>query len=217
MAILLTQLEFGQISQRKYTINCYNKGMKYKFYSLITLIVLLSSFNNSIIYSEQIVDKKGRIVDEITKPTAESTINPDTISSADRIVPDSSVDYSESSLVYEGPKKNIFSSGVLYSDTERMWNDTKDFTLIRHTSSITDLTYEKYYLNQDDRKDRLRLMIVTSDGLIEGKNGFFKINDKTYYFDEDGLMVLGPCFDTIGNYFFFSYDTGELLEEIQKK
>ena len=30
-------------------------------------------------------------------------------------------------------------------------------------------------------------------------------------------MVIGPAVDDVGNYFFFSYETGELLEEIQKK
>lgn len=165
----------------------------------------------SISYASQIIDKKGRIVYDITAPTAESTINPDTISAADRRIVDSSFEK------YEGPSKNIFSSSILYSGDIESSNESKEFTLIRHTTSITDLTYEKYQLNQDDSKDRIRLIIVTSDGLIEGKNGFFKIGEKVYYFDENGLMVLGPCYDTIGNYYFFSYDTGELIEEIQKR
>ena len=173
-------------------------------------LVLALSFTH-ITYAE-IVDKKGRIVYEITKPTAESTIDPDTITSADRRVVDSS-DESR----YEGPTQNIFSKGYMFSGSTLSLDETKDYTLIRHTPSITDLTYEKYTLNQDDIKDRLRLIIVTSDGLIEAKDGFYKMDGKTYYFDEEGLMVLGPCLDTIGNYYFFSYDTGELLEEVQKR
>ena len=39
-----------------------------------------------------------------------------------------------------------------------------------------------------------------------------EIDGKTYYFDEDGLMVLGPAKDNIGNEYFFSYDTGEMLK-----
>lgn len=192
--------------------------MKKKTYNIIIAALLAVVFAINISHAEEIIDKKGRVVYEITKPTAETTINPDTISAADRRVADLSVDYNDSSAHhYDGPKKNIFSSGVLYSDTNWSWNDTKDYTLIRHTNSITDLDDEKYFLNQDDVEDRLRIMIVTSDGLIEGKNGFFKINGKTYFFDEEGLMVLGPCFDTIGNYYFFSYETGELLEEVQAK
>ena len=192
--------------------------MNKKMYNIIIAALLAMVFAINVSHAEEIIDKKGRVVYEITKPTAETTINPDTISAADRRVADLSVDYNDSSAYhYDGPTKNIFSSGVSYSDTNWSWNDTKDYTLIRHTNSITDLDDEKYFLNQDDAKDRLRIMIVTSDGLIEGKNGFFKINGKTYFFDEEGLMVLGPCCDTIGNYYFFSYETGELLEEVQAK
>ena len=77
---------------------------------------------------------------------------------------------------------------------------------------------DRYYLTEDVKKERLRLTIIVSGfGEIKAKNGFFKIKDKVYYFDEDGLMVLGPAYDNIGNYYFFSYETGELLEEKQVK
>lgn len=192
--------------------------MKKILNNIIVLVLMFAVLAINISYAEVIVDKKGRVIEEIKKPTAESTIDPDTITAADRRIVDLSLDYSgDTSKQYEGPSKNIFSNGYMYSGTDWSLVDPKDYTLIRHTSSITDLTDEKYFLNQDDLKDRIRLMIVTSDGMIDGKNGFFKIDGKIYYFDENGLMVLGPCFDTIGNYFFFSYDTGELLEEIQKK
>lgn len=192
--------------------------MKKILNNIIVLVLMFAVLAINISYAEVVVDKKGRTVEEIKKPTAESTIDPDTITAADRRVVDMSLDYNgDTSRQYEGPSKNIFSSGYMFAGIDPSLLDKKDYTLIRHTSSITDLTYEKYFLNQDDLKDRIRLMIVTSDGMIEGKDGFYKIEGKTYYFDENGLMVLGPCFDTIGNYFFFSYETGELLEEIQKK
>lgn len=192
--------------------------MNNKVNNIIVLMSIFAVFAINVSYAEKIVDKKGRVIEEIKKPTAESTIDPDTITAADRRIVDLSLDYSgDTSKQYEGPSKNIFSNGYMYAGIDWSLIDQKDYTLIRHTSSITDLTGEKYFLNQDDLKDRIRLLIVTSDGMIDGKNGFFKIDGKTYYFDEDGLMVLGPCFDTIGNYFFFSYETGELLEEIQKK
>lgn len=191
--------------------------MKNKRQIFITILLFLIFIIN-IVNAEQVIDKKGKIIYEITKPTEESTINPDAISDALRIIPDTSIDYSgDISNKYEGPSKNIFSKDILYQGTEKVLDDVKEFTLIRHTSSITDLTEERYYLTQDYVKDRLKLTIITTDGYIEGKNGFFKIDNKTYYFDEEGLMVLGPCFDSIGNYYFFSYDTGELVEEIQKK
>ncbi len=70
-------------------------------------------------------------------------------------------------------------------------------------------------MTNDSQYDRLRLRVKESSvGEFEAKNGFFKIDGKTYYFDKDGLMVLGAAVDSIGNFYFFSYETGELVEEI---
>ena len=170
----------------------------------------------NVIWASSIIDKQGRVVEEIIKPTAESTIDPDTISEAVRRVPNLSLDYNENTEgQYEGPKKNIVSNDIIYSSTDRTYVENTEFKTIRHTPSLIDLTDEKYKLVEDPIKDRLRLYIITTDGMIEAKDGFYKIGDKRYYFDEEGLMVLGKAYDTIGNYYFFSYDTGELLDEIQ--
>ena len=186
------------------------KKSKKKFYNiLVEVLVVISVFTVfQMSYAEQVIDKKGRLVEETEVPTAETTIDPDTISKADRRVV--TLDGK-----YDGPSKNIYSSGIILPTEEESIKNEKEYTLIRHTTSITDLTYEKYQLNQDAKYDRLRLLIITSDGIIEGKNGFFKIDGKIHYFDENGLMVLGACYDDIGNYYFFSYETGELIEEIQ--
>ena len=110
--------------------------------------------------------------------------------------------------------KNIFSSNTIYSSTEWSWENNTEWTLIRHTPSITDVDEDRYVLQNDIKKDRMRLTIIIAGiGELEAKNGFYKIKDKIYYFDENGLMVLGPAYDTIGNYYFFSYETGELVEE----
>ncbi|MBO6119221.1 MAG: hypothetical protein J6P02_02005 [Lachnospiraceae bacterium] len=185
---------------------------KQKRFIVITCLFLASIINT--LYASEIIDKKGRIVEEIIKPTAEKVIDENTISDAIRRVPNLSADYNgDTSNKYAGPSKNIFSEHTLYSEKENA-ND-REWTLIRHTPSITDLSEEKYILNEDDANDRIRIMLITPNGMIEGKDGFFKIEDKIYYFDEKGLMVLGPCYDTIGNYYFFSYDTGELIEEVK--
>ena len=186
--------------------------MNNKVYNLIAIGMMFLLIVANMSYAEQIIDKKGRVVDEITHPTAESTIDPDTISDAERRV------VSVNSEKIDGPKKNIFSDYTLYTGTgETLADEEKEWTLIRHTTSITDLSEEKYLLEQDVTKDRMRLIIITSAGMIEGKNGFFKMDGKIYFFDEDGLIVLGPCYDTVGNYYFFSYETGEMVEEIQKR
>lgn len=180
------------------------------------LLLCLVTLATSTLASELIIDKKGRVVDEILKPTAESKVDEDAISDAIRYVPDGSTDLSDKK--YEGPSKNIFSKDTIFSSTDWTYIDKNDYTLIRHTPSITDVDEDRYYLTEDVKKERLRLTIIVSDlGEIKAKNGFFKIKDKVYYFDEDGLMVLGPAYDNIGNYYYFSYETGELLEEKQVK
>ena len=120
--------------------------MKRIINNIIILVLIFTVLAMNISYAEKIVDKKGRTVEEIKKPTAESTIDPDTITAADRRVVDMSIDYSgDTSKQYGGPSKNIFSSGYMYAGIGSNFLDKKSYTLIRHTSSITDLTYEKYW------------------------------------------------------------------------
>ena len=190
-----------------------NKNKKYLNF-IITFIIIFSLFNATF-YASELIDKQGRVVAEITKPTAESTIDPDTISDAVRHIPKADTDYTTGKYKdYQGPSKNIFSKDTIYSSTEWSWVNNNEWTLIRHTASITDVDEDRYELVNDVRKDRMRLTIIVGGvGKFEAKNGFYKIDGKTYYFDEDGLMVLGPAYDNIGNYYFFSYETGELIEE----
>ena len=181
---------------------------------IISVFLFLSILFANSISAEEIIDKKGRVVDEIIKPTAKPSVDPDTISDAIRYVPDGSKDLSKKA--YEGPSKNIFSKDTIFSSTDWTFSNNNEYTLIRHTPSITDVDEDRYYLTEDVKKNRLRLTIIVAGfGEIKAKNGFYKISDRVYYFDEDGLMVLGPAYDNIGNYYYFSYDTGELLEEKQ--
>lgn len=191
--------------------NSIKKCVKVASVFSLCIIILATS-----ICAEELIDKKGRVIYETITPTAESKMDPDTISDAIRYVPDGSDDLSDKK--YAGPSKNIFSKDTILSSSDWSYDNKNDYTLIRHTPSITDVDEDRYYLTEDVKKDRLRLTIVVANvGEIKAQNGFFKIKDKVYYFDEDGLMVLGPAYDNIGNYYFFSYDTGELLEEKQVK
>lgn len=170
----------------------------------------------SISFADTFVDKRGRVIEETLEPTAESKFYEDTISDALRFVPDANTDYTQKQ--YVGPLKNIYTDGVIYSGDIKSEIDNNDYTMIRHTPSITDVDEDRFYLTEDYKKNRLRLtIIVSSVGEFKAKDGFYRVNGKVYYFDEDGLMVLGPAYDEIGNYYFFSYDTGELTEEIQKR
>ena len=206
-----------------------NNRYKNKILVLILVIMIISC--QVFTFADTIVDKRGRDVIEITKPTAESKIYEDSISSAIRHKPDGAKDYTDSK--YEGPSKNIYSDNIImgeeYYDTyidesiKELYTDKEQeiikkygsFTRIRHTASITNVDGDSFEMTNDSQYDRLRLRVKErSVGEFEAKNGFFKIDGKTYYFDKGGLMVLGAAVDSIGNFYFFSYETGELVEEI---
>ena len=206
------------------------KAKKVLSYFIILLFIITSFHFNS--YSTEIVDKKGRIIEEILKPHAKENIDLDTISDVDRIKVSDNAYMNNSG--YAGPSKNIYSSDTVYQSDENNYDEIikslyssheleiiekyGSFTKIRHTSSITNVDEDRYELIEDYNNNRLRMKIfVSSIGIYIAKDGFYKVNDKIYYFDNEGLMVLGPAFDNIGNYYFFSYETGELLEEIEKK
>lgn len=181
--------------------------------SFILMFLLLIITLSSNLYAEDVVDKKEKVIYETIRPTVESTIDENAISDAIRYAPKENIDYSDKE--YEGPAKNIFSKDTIYTSIDESDIPKTDYTVIRHTASITDVDEDRYVLRNDYQKDRMRMtIIVASTGEFEAKNGFYKVDGKIYYFDEDGLMVLGPAYDTVGNYYFFSYDTGEMIDEI---
>lgn len=165
---------------------------------IIFFIVIISSVNVA-----SNIDKKGRVYEETIRPTAEAKVDPDKISNALR----KKVDVFSRHDV----EKNIFSSQII---AEESINEIKidGYTKIRNTPSITNVedgTYETIY---DEKYDRLRLKIKDKEkGEYYANNGFFRVGGKIYYFDENGLMVLGKAIDSSGEEFNFSIETGELL------
>ena len=205
--------------------------MKCKILKITSLIIGLVTTFCFIVNAEVIVDKKGRDVIETVTPTEPSTVDENMISDALRIKTklsgDSFIINEDNEIIvipnsnpskkgFENPSKNIFSSNTLYDVNTNI--DPSLITIIRHTSSITNVEDGKYELHTDLKSGRLMMNILLGvEGIIQAKNGFYKVNGKTYYFDKDGVMVLGFAEDDIGNTYFFSYETGELIEEIQKK
>ncbi len=187
---------------------------KYILFSIAFMLLIIN-----ISFADILVDKKGKPIEEVLVPTAETTIDPNTMTDAvRRIVKDEFKDYTGQKAKYSGPSQNIYSKGYIYQGSSSNDDKNSEYTLIRYTASITDVNEEQYELRQDINKDRMRLLIkVAGVGEFEAKNGFYKLDDKVFYFDENGLMVLGPAYDDIGNYYMFSYETGELVEEIQVK
>lgn len=202
-----------------------NELKKIVFKVTSVICICLATFCSNAL-AESIVDKKGRAVEDITAPTQESTIDPNTISDARRYVPK---DSSSVKSKNEGPQKNIYSENTIIQAYEGSFTDYisglydekkfdliaqyGEFTQIRYTASITDVDNDRYELVTDGIKDRLKMRIfVDSTGIFDAKDGFYKVGEKIYYFDKDGYMVLGPAVDSRDNHFFFSYETGELLK-----
>lgn len=175
---------------------------------IITLAATSLLFNY--IFAEDLYDKKGRLFIETIAPTESQTTDPDEMSIALR-------------NKNKDSSKNINSQNIIAEEKETIKYDVGEEEigkkLIRHTNSIAVLEpNDKYELIYDNEADRLKMLIfVDNAGLIDAKDGFYQIEDKVYFFDETGHMVLGPVVDTIGNKFMFSYETGELIEEIQVK
>lgn len=148
--------------------------------------------------------------EEVKAPTVAPKVDEDMISEAER---HGNALFSNN---YNGPSKNIYSDTVIIQETEK--NDTNNLvpdgvTNIRYCNSYADLDEYRVETIQDEKHDRLKLKIYLADnaGYIFAKDGFYRLNGKTYYFDENELMVLGKAVDTTGAEFYFSYETGELI------
>lgn len=179
--------------------NIFRKTLSVVFV-FVFIITSISFAASQIIY-----DKKGREVVETERPTAESTIDPDHISDALR-------------RKNSDASKNVFSGKTLMPEENIVYDNAisneKAYTMIKHKSSINHLDDYGYELIEDRKADRLMLKIMSNNtGVFYAKSAFYEINNKTYYFDDDGHMVLGPCKDSTGRTYFFSYETGELLED----
>lgn len=188
-----------------------------------TLVVLFIFTMTLVSHASYVIDKEGRVVEDITAPTAMPRVDPNTISDALRIG-DSSSQY------VKDPRQNIYSNEILdvdsgdtsFNDYIKSLYDNKFYDLIekygectdiRYTVSITNVDEYRYLIIEDKVSDRLRMKVIDNiNGDFFAKNGFYKVKGKVYYFDSNGLMVLGPARDERGNYYFFSYETGELID-----
>lgn len=198
--------------------------MNIKFLKTYTIfsILLFVLLQNFVAYSKNNTDKIGREIIDITAPTAASYADANQISDARR-------GSSYNNDQFKDPTKNIYSSDTIGNETglpykeyikklydEKMYEVLDKYgecTNIRYTVSITNVDENRYELIYDENFDRLRMKVIAdSIGMYDAKDGYYKVNGKTYYFDQFGLMVLGPCRDERGNYYFFSYETGELIE-----
>ncbi len=139
-------------------------------------------------------DKNGNEITTITRPTAPAKVDPDQMSVA--------ITKRNAPVV----SHSVYDTSITYGDA--------GYTVIRHTPSIANLEEWEYEIKHDQKTGRIKLLLrLDNDPMAFAKSGFFKIKDKTYYFDDDGLMVLGHAKDNMGCEYYFSLETGELVYE----
>lgn len=181
------------------------KDVKKIIISAFVFALLVGSF----VFAEANVirDKRGVIIESTVRPTAAPKVDEDQISDA---------------ISYKGKndKDRVSTGSVIVSKNliapaeldERM--KTLPYTIIRHTPSIANVEDNEYEILHDQKTGRIKVMLRSNDNVgTYAKNGFYKINGKTFYFDENCLMVLGRAIDNMGCEYYFSEETGELIYE----
>lgn len=162
------------------------------------------------------VDRLGRDVEDIIRPTAPIKVDEDKISDALR----RKVDVIGNDV---DAKKNIVSSEIINDQDMRInkLENDKPYTLISYTASITYVDEGTYEIINDEYTGRIKLLIKENNQIDEefliynverfATKGFYNVKGKTYYFDENSLMLLGLAKDTRDNYYYFSPETGESI------
>lgn len=198
---------------------------------IISMICTFISFADN---SDKVsYDKLREPVTEILRPTASTKGNEDSMSYIlrqkvrdDDIISTSS-DANMNRWVNEGVIYQSKENPPVY-ETEASLINIVSPRKIRHTYSVAKLEEGEYQLVTDYNTGLIKVKICTNGGFYSSgngreinanggefwaQNGFYEINNKIYYFDENALMLLGPAYDERGGEYFFSYETGELLSE----
>lgn len=88
-------------------------------------------------------------------------------------------------------------------------NEEPEYLYIRHTSSITNVPDNHQWDNEIDNKTKKSKKVLTFwdyDRIRKAQSGFYRINNNTYYFDENGYMYVGKIMDERGNVYEFNED-----------
>lgn len=195
---------------------------------IISIICTFFSFaDNNVFY-----DKMREPVTEIVRPTESTKAYED---SMDYILRSNVKDADIISTTSNANINRWINTGVIFQNQEKppVYETTAITNIViprkvRHTYSVAKLDEGEYQLVTDYNTGLIKVKICTNGGFysnnsgremsgngseIWAQNGFYEINGKTYYFDENALMLLGPAYDERGGEYFFSYETGELISE----
>lgn len=180
-----------------------NLKITYSFLVFATSVLFMNNiYASNIIYhtenkenSDVIRQELNDIINEVVKPKAEDVyiFNDEVKATKNPNFVDKTIIYQPSVAEYfENPIKNLNSS----VETE---NNNYEIRYIRHTQSITKV-YD-YEFEYDGAVNKWVLHFVNDDKYSinpysgTARNGFYKIGDNTYYFDEDGYMYVGILID----------------------
>ena len=81
-----------------------------------------------------------------------------------------------------------------------------EYLYIRHTSSITNVPETYEWSEEIDNKTKKSKWVLTYwdyGEIRKAQSGFYKLNNNTYYFDEDGYMYVGKIMDERGKMYEF--------------
>lgn len=93
-------------------------------------------------------------------------------------------------------------------------NEPKEYKYIQHTSSITIVDSNYEWSKEIDNTTKESKWVLTYNDynmLRMAKSGFYKIDNKTYYFDENGYMYVGKIMDDRDIVYEFGED-GAMIE-----
>ena len=192
--------------------NLYNnRFMKYAVSLILYVLLFVSiSFASNVIYAPSTKD-------EDTVETTENIFsNPyylETIElkpSAEYIEEPTGVRVAEN-LKKFGELSSRYSKNIIRledSEDKPVTSDTIKF--IKHTQSITIVPDGSYTWYKKGTIGKWGLDILDTSLQHEAQNGFYLVDGKTYYFDENGYMYVGTLMDERDTVYIFS-ESGELI------
>lgn len=196
-----------------------NKIINIKVYNKYCVLILVFafaitsfSFASNVIYSSQTnnnVKTQGEIDKEILnnpcyfettvlEPYAETYEEPTGVRVADNL-----------KKIGEYSSKNS-KAIIRIEDTEDQPLTSDAIKYIKHTQSITIVPKGSYFWEKTTIAGKWKLGIFDKNTQRQAQSGFYMVDGKTYYFDDDGYMYVGTMMDERDTVYVFA-ESGELI------
>ena len=99
---------------------------------------------------------------------------------------------------------------IRIEDTEDQPLTSDAIKYIKHTQSITIVPDGSYYWEKTTIAGKWKLSIFDKNTQREAQSGFYMVDGKTYYFDENGYMYVGTMMDERDTVYIFA-ESGEMI------